>query len=136
MLCGLGILMALLFGSMRLEKSNFISQILSSQLAFGLLMMSFSFRLFSFDALIRERESAGGVPIWPIYLGKLLGSITDVFFLPLAYVCGNFPFIESVVLFQDYWGLYFALGLAISGLSNFMAVVFTVKLLFFDDYAV
>lgn len=127
MLLVLGVLIALLFGTVRIDNSSATSQIMSSQLAFGLMVMSFSFRLFSFDALVRERECNSGVAIPSMYLGKLLGSSTDMMFLPVAYCVGNYPFIQSLALFQEFWGLYLMLALAISGLANFLAVTFTGK---------
>lgn len=127
MLVVLGILIALLFGTVRIDNPSVTSQIMSSQLAFGLMVMSFSFRLFSFDALVRERECNSGVEIPSMFIGKILGSSTDIMFIPLAYCVGNYPFIQSLALFQEFWGLYVMLALAISGLANFLAVTFTGK---------
>jgi hypothetical protein len=118
--------MALLFGDVRLYNPNIVSQILSSQLAFGLLTMSYSLKLFSFDASIREREFTGGIPVSPFYVGKIFGSACDVALLPFAYVCGNYSFINAIALFEEYLGLYLMLAMAISGLANFLSVTFTV----------
>lgn len=125
----LGILIALLFGSVDLTANSAISQIVSSQLAFGLLLLSYSFKLFSFDSLVREREVVGGIPLKSMYVGKLAASMVYIWLLPLAYVCGNFPFIKSRAQFVEYFGLYFLLACAISGLANFLAITFTVLLI-------
>jgi hypothetical protein len=133
----LGVLMALLFGNMMPESFNVVSQIISSQLAYGLLILSFSFKLFSNDAMMREREYSGGVTVRSLYLGKLLGSLFEMIFLPFAFVAGNFSLLSSNAPFAQYWGLYLLLGLAISGLSNFLAVTFTVgALLLLSAYMV
>lgn len=127
MLLFLGILIALLFGSVQLTSPNAISQIVSSQLAFGLMILSSSFRLFSFDHLVRERESVGGVSAKAMYMGKLCASLFFMYLMPLAYVCGSHALISSHSPFIEYFGLYLLLALAISGLANFLAVAFTVR---------
>jgi hypothetical protein len=126
MLWMLGILIALLFGSVDLTSNSAVSQIVSSQLAFGLLLLSYAFRLFSFDSLVREREAVGGVNLNGIYLGKVVASMSYIWLLPLAYCCGNFPLIDSRAQFAQYFGIYFLLACAISGLANLLAVTFTV----------
>jgi hypothetical protein len=130
----LGILIAQLFGSVDLTGNSALSQIVSSQLAFGLLLLSYSFKLFSFDSLVRVREVFGGLPLKSMFAGKLASSMAYIWLLPFAYVCGNFPFIESRAQFVQYFGLYFFLACAISGLANFLAVTFTVLFTYIHTY--
>jgi hypothetical protein len=104
-----------------------LAQIISSQLSFGLLIQSSALKLFSSDSLVRERETTSGAPIIVMYIGKLIASIPEFSLLPLAYVFGNFSFIKSQASFVEYYAMHLLLAAAITGLANFLAITFQVK---------
>jgi hypothetical protein len=81
-------------------------------------------KLFTFDLLVRERERAGGIHHFPYFLGKVLAYHLELLVYPLGWVTGYFFFIASYSTFARYWFTFFLLHLALSGLSNFIAIVF------------
>lgn len=130
MLIVFGALIALLFGSVALNSANtggIATQIVSSQLTFALLTLTAQIRLFSADDLIRQREENGGLLLLPWYLGKVLGGYVDLLFTPMSFVFGYYSFVQSRTTILNYWVLYVLLYLAISGLANFCACIFTVQ---------
>jgi ABC-type multidrug transport system ATPase subunit len=125
-----GALVALLFGPISLSASSssgVATQIVSSQLTFALLTLTSQIRLFSFDSQIRLREENGGLLLLPYYLGKLLAGYVDAIFTPLSFVFGYYSFVQSRTTMLEYWLLFFLLFLAVSGLANFCACLFTVS---------
>lgn len=122
----MGILIAQLFGSCDIS-ANIYSQVMSSQLAFAVTIQPMALRLFLSDALIRERESGGGIRFGPLYLGKLCGNFMELIISPLAFVCGYYPFIEARAPIHMYIWLFFLLMLAVTGLTNMCAIVFESK---------
>jgi hypothetical protein len=130
MLMIFGALIALLFGPIALTSPNtggIATQIVSSQLTFALLALTSQIRLFSYDTLIRLREENGGLLILPWYLGKLFGGYVDILFAPISFVFGYYSFVQSRTSILHYWLLYVLLYLAVSGLANFCACIFTVR---------
>ncbi len=98
LLFAFGVLLGLLFGPLRMSFANntalnFNSQIASSQLAFALIMLASSLKLFSNDELVRYREESAGIPSGPLFLGKLCGSFMDYATYPIAFAMGKRVFV-------------------------------------------
>ena len=127
----LGVLIAMVFGSMSLdpdfELSDFASQTAAAQLAFGLILVSASLRLFLFDAHVRLREETGGVLLTPLFAGKILGSGIEFLCFAPAFLAGYYPFVASHATLAQYLAIYMLLHLAISAEANLLAILFPGK---------
>jgi hypothetical protein len=128
----LGLLIALLFGSMALSANsygkptspNIGGQVSAAQLTFSLLIMTSGLRLFDHDALVRSREEAAGIHILPLFLGKLIASGFEIIFYPFAFLTGYFSFVEAASPFRHYMATFILLQLSIMGLANLISVSF------------
>lgn len=129
----LGLLIALLFGSVALKLSSngkpaapsIGGQISSAQLAFGLIVMTSGLKLFSHDHLLRLREESAGIILLPLYLGKLGASVFELVFYSYAFLSGYYPFVQPNAPFESYLLTFILLQFAIMGLANLISVTFT-----------
>ncbi len=122
----LGIIVGILFGDIAIDpetgSSTLPAQVSSSQLVFALVLQSSSLKLFMNDSTMRTREETGGIPLLPLYLGKLFGASLEFIIFPYAYCTGYYSCVAPRGYFGSYWCLFILLHLAISGFCNFVAV--------------
>ena len=122
----LGIIVGILFGDIAIDPdtgaSTLPAQVTSSQLVFALVLQSSSLKLFMSDSTMRMREETGGIPLLPLYLGKLFGASLEFIIFPYAYCTGYYACVVPRGYFGSYWCLFILLHLAVSGFCNFVAV--------------
>jgi hypothetical protein len=126
----IGILMVQLFGNMELGaegSSDITAVIMCMHLAFSLFVMSRTVSWFGRDERIRFRELSSGVDLIGLFTGKIFGNIGDCLCLPLAFVCGSFPFSRARSSFAQYWATFVLLYLAITGIAHFVTSMFDVS---------
>lgn len=126
--------MVFLFGSVLLSpdgRTKWNSTISCVNLAFSMMVISEARGLFTNDYLVRMREESGGIDLLGLYIGKMVGNLMEVLFLPLSFTLGAYVRIESRENFGDMWLSYILLYLAISGLANLCAACFTVRSVLF-----
>ena len=99
----------------------------SAQLAFGLLSITSSLKLFTYDRLLRMRDITGGISVVPLYIGKLLASGYEILCLPVSFLSGYYPFVYANGKLSDYLRLYMLLFFAIQGLGNLIACLFVTR---------
>jgi ABC-type multidrug transport system ATPase subunit len=112
--------------SVRIEDygtPNVIAQTSFSQLIFGIFVGNASLALFANDEFNRKREETGGILLIPYFLGKIFSSFVEYTFYSLAFLSGYFSVIESNAHFIDYFTTFLLLHVAISAISNMMAVI-------------
>ena len=123
----LGIIVGILFGDIAIDptsgSSTLPAQVSSSQLVFALVLQSSSLKLFLNDSTMRVREETGGIPLLPLYLGKLFGASLEFIIFPYAYCTGYYSCVAPRGYFGSYWAMFILLHLAISGFCNFVAVL-------------
>jgi ABC-type multidrug transport system ATPase subunit len=120
----MGMIVSALFGKLDLgQGGNPIAQVSAMQLTFGLLCITFGLKLFRNDSLVRRREEEGGVWLLPYFLGKLIGSMIEIFVYPLVFLFGYYPLVSAAGKFNEYWGQLALFQFAILGLANFVAIV-------------
>ena len=122
----LGMLIGLLFGSVALRFGGGVGASLnSSQLAYGLLVITSGLKLFAHDTTMRAREEDSGILLLPLFLGKIFASVFEVIFYPLSFLMGYYPFIDANGSFFSYWLLFILLQIALMGLANLISICFT-----------
>ena len=120
----MGMIVSALFGKLDLgQGANPVAQVSAMQLTFGLLCLTFGLKLFRNDALVRRREEEGGVWLLPYFLGKLIGSMIEIFVYPLVFLFGYYPLVSAAGKFNEYWGQLALFQFAILGLANFVAIL-------------
>ena len=122
----LGMLIGLLFGSVAMRFGGGVGASLnSSQLAYGLLVITSGLKLFAHDTTMRIREEDSGIQLFPLFLGKCFASVFEVIFYPLCFLMGYYPFIDANGSFFSYWLLFILLQIALMGLANLISICFT-----------
>jgi hypothetical protein len=99
------------------------SQIISSQLVFGFIVVSSSMTLFGSDTLIRGREETGGIVLFSLVLGKVFASFVETIIFPLAFTTGYYSLLKPMSSFKNYWYTFILLQMALSGYCNVFVVL-------------
>jgi hypothetical protein len=130
MLLGAGLVVGYILLPIRLNDSNFqgsdpniIFQLIVGQLSFGLLTLIWSLQLFSSDELMRNREEAGGIYLFPLLVGKILASYVELWFFGLAFVMGYYSTVEANATFLQYWGLYLLIHMCVAAIGNLLTLI-------------
>jgi ABC-type multidrug transport system ATPase subunit len=120
-----GFAIGYLEGTVRLDLNStpgVLQQTLFSQLIFAIFTCNAHLHLFGNDELMRIREESGGILLVPLFMGKVFSSNVEFIFYPFAFLCGYFPVINSNASFLDYFLIFLTLHLALTGISNIMAI--------------
>jgi ABC-type multidrug transport system permease subunit len=107
---------------------NIIFQLIVGQLSFGLLTLIWSLQLFSGDELMRNREEAGGVILFPLLVGKIMASYVELWFFALAFVMGYYSTVEANGPFLAYWGVYLLIHMCVSSIGNLLTLIVSVSM--------
>ena len=120
----MGVLIGNLFGSVQLSSRTLPSQVMSAQLAYAITIQPAALKLFYSNSLMTRRESDGGIALIPLYIGKLMGHVIEFCLLPLAFICGYYPFINAMGGFMEYFSIFLLLSLAVTGITNMCVIMF------------
>eukprot|EP01040_Poterioochromonas_malhamensis_P009564 gene9564-10383_t len=123
-----GIAVGKLEGTVRVENITraagaIIAQTSFSQLVFSIFTSNIALQLFANDEAMRQREEAAGLPLLPLFVGKVAASSVEWLFFAFAFLSGYYSVIRSNTSFLDYLTIYVLLHLSISAMSNMMAIV-------------
>jgi hypothetical protein len=130
MLIVMGILIGNLFGQVALagRPTGLFNQVMAGHLAYAIVIQAYTLKVFLADTLVRNREEGAAVAAAPVFLGKVFGSLLDIFICPWAFVVGHYPFIDAQATVQDYYLTLLFLHLALSAYFNFVAVLCGVRM--------